>query len=526
MTQFNVNCTLPDGVYTFVSAPNVRGTMEIVWGCLSILIICTWSVVHPNVPCQLAARTWREKTRRSILRLWWKIIIFVWNVLAPEWTLGKAWSDYRSVSGAAAGYADMSQIDKVPWTRTHSYFAHMGGFAIKFGNAVSDFGPASVDVEKGNALPDQTAVAPQDKKEPNAEEESFQEIAKKFARQRKRYTEVLEDTSSTSYGQPGWARDAKNLATATTVLNMQDFGYFSSDSEKAIFKTSYEAWWHNVRALEQDIWVVDANQLLLARQMGIIASLPNIHEDDLDDRNKGESFVKIVAILQILWFVVQLISRLASQLPTTQLEIMTFAFAICSALTYYLLLDKPKDCQYSIEIPAARYATPAEMARIALAAPVTFGWTRTTLWIPNNALHYDKDRSSTGSDHVVSAAALSLTVFGAIHCIAWNFAFPSEKEALLWHISSILTAAITPLGLLLAPVFALIFLWRDKAEKSKKFLAVQKWVTNFFILLNVIYIGLVLAARIFVTIEVLRSLAFSPPGIFLETGAQGMPHAS
>lgn len=525
MTQFNVNCTLPDGTYTFVSAPNVRGTMEIVWGCLSILIICTWSVVHPNVPCQLAARTWREKTRRSILRLWWKFLLFVWNVLAPEWTLGKAWSDYRSVSGAAAGYADMSQADKVPWTRTHSYFANMGGFAIKFGNAVSDFGSASVDLEQGNTLPDHITGAPQDKNEPDEEEETFQDLAKKSAHQRKRYSEVLEDTTSTSYGQLGWARDAKNLETATTVLNTQDFCYFSSEKEKAMFKESYTSWWHSVRALGHDIWVVDANQLLLARQMGIIAALPNIHQDDLDDRNKGESFVKIVAILQILWFVVQLISRLAAQLPTTQLEIMTFAFAVCSALTYYLLLDKPKDCQYSIEIPAVRYATPVEMARIALAAPVTFGWERTTLWIPNNALHYDKDRS-TGSNHAITAAALSLTVFGAIHCIAWNFAFPNETEALLWHVSSILTAAMAPAGLLQIAVYLPLVLWQDKAGNSKTHGAVYESLRIALMVINLIYGTLVMAARIFVTVEALRTLAFSPPRTFLATGAQGMPHAS
>ena len=31
-------------------SPNTRGTFDIIWGCLIVLLICTYTVVHPNLP--------------------------------------------------------------------------------------------------------------------------------------------------------------------------------------------------------------------------------------------------------------------------------------------------------------------------------------------------------------------------------------------------------------------------------------------------------------------------------------------
>ncbi|KAF3225359.1 hypothetical protein TWF106_002499 [Orbilia oligospora] len=50
--SFTPNCTLPPYDTIYVSAPTVRSTLSIVWECLGILFLCTWSIQHLNVPEQ------------------------------------------------------------------------------------------------------------------------------------------------------------------------------------------------------------------------------------------------------------------------------------------------------------------------------------------------------------------------------------------------------------------------------------------------------------------------------------------
>lgn len=52
-TFVNPYCTIPtEGLHSFVSAPNVRGTLDILWSCLATIIACTYTVLHLNIPEQ------------------------------------------------------------------------------------------------------------------------------------------------------------------------------------------------------------------------------------------------------------------------------------------------------------------------------------------------------------------------------------------------------------------------------------------------------------------------------------------
>ena len=86
-----------------------------------------------------------------------------------------------------------------------------------------------------------------------------------------------------------------------------------------------------------------------------------VSEKDLDDRSKGDWLSKTIAIMQLVWFVIQLIARFFGQLPTTQLEIGTLAIAILSHFTYAFRWYKPKD----IRCPAPVYwREPGEIPEI------------------------------------------------------------------------------------------------------------------------------------------------------------------
>ena len=44
------NCTTPTQHVNFVSSPQARGTMDIIWTCFAVLSLCTWTVQHLMVP--------------------------------------------------------------------------------------------------------------------------------------------------------------------------------------------------------------------------------------------------------------------------------------------------------------------------------------------------------------------------------------------------------------------------------------------------------------------------------------------
>lgn len=62
--------------------------------------------------------------------------------------------------------------------------------------------------------------------------------------------------------------------------------HFTSPGQQVRFAQSYRDWCGNLCALRGDLWVVDAPQLLLALQPGIISRLPDVTEDLIEDRSK------------------------------------------------------------------------------------------------------------------------------------------------------------------------------------------------------------------------------------------------
>jgi len=81
----------------------------------------------------------------------------------------------------------------------------------------------------------------------------------------------------------------------------------------------------------------------------------------IDDRNKSDTFVRMIAAGQALWFCVDIIARGVQGLAITTLEISTVGIIIDSMLVYYIWKDKPADVE-STEI----YPTSLTLAEIML----------------------------------------------------------------------------------------------------------------------------------------------------------------
>ncbi|KIK53940.1 hypothetical protein GYMLUDRAFT_178298 [Collybiopsis luxurians FD-317 M1] len=90
-----------------------RTLLQIVWSCISVLIACTWVSVHPNVPGPDDS-SWKVFRR--------KIGLMIIALIAPEMLVlwaARQWFAARKLSERYPG-----------WTRTHAFFALMGGFAL------------------------------------------------------------------------------------------------------------------------------------------------------------------------------------------------------------------------------------------------------------------------------------------------------------------------------------------------------------------------------------------------------------
>src|SRR5579871_4585068 len=98
MKSFSPNCTLPPDTPTYVSTVNIRSTLDIIWSCLSIILLCTWTIQHLNVPQQVIARTRGERCGRSLLRILQKSKWMLITIIAPEILTGKALADLISAA--------------------------------------------------------------------------------------------------------------------------------------------------------------------------------------------------------------------------------------------------------------------------------------------------------------------------------------------------------------------------------------------------------------------------------------------
>jgi hypothetical protein len=132
MIHFSPNCSLPLAAPTFVDSANIRGTMDIVLSSLSIILLCTWAILHLNVPPQHEPVGTSQKIGKAAFVLWRKVKWMIITVFGPEIILSLAAVDLYAARASHREIAKLAEEDGVPWTLTHPYFANIGGFAIRF----------------------------------------------------------------------------------------------------------------------------------------------------------------------------------------------------------------------------------------------------------------------------------------------------------------------------------------------------------------------------------------------------------
>ena len=79
--------TSPVKLVGWYSPPNLRGTLDIVWGFAITVFICTWTANHVNVPPYGSPSRWR---------FFYKLKITMLSLLTPEYTAAVAAVDLRT----------------------------------------------------------------------------------------------------------------------------------------------------------------------------------------------------------------------------------------------------------------------------------------------------------------------------------------------------------------------------------------------------------------------------------------------
>ena len=103
------------------SESHERGTWSILWGCLATIFICTWSVLHLNVPPRSAS---------DLKRFTDKVILTLEAMIAPEFHLANAIEDTlhsRILKKQLNRHVDRQQ-KREAWSWTHVRFLLADGF--------------------------------------------------------------------------------------------------------------------------------------------------------------------------------------------------------------------------------------------------------------------------------------------------------------------------------------------------------------------------------------------------------------
>ncbi|KIJ08925.1 hypothetical protein PAXINDRAFT_120116 [Paxillus involutus ATCC 200175] len=167
-----------------------------------------------------------------------------------------------------------------------------------------------------------------------------------------------------------------------------------------------------------------------------------ITKEEISDKSKTDGLGNTLLVLQLSWFIVQVIARGANHLAITLVEVDTLALAALSFPLFFFWWSKPM----AVNCPHIVHSQTSGSRFVNRNLPKThhvFSTSRTKeQWLREITVG-----GAMGSDVTTSCSVLSTVwiIFGGLHLIAWDFQFPSQAEKIIWRIASftLIAAACT-----------------------------------------------------------------------------------
>jgi hypothetical protein len=207
---------------------------------------------------------------------------------------------------------------------------------------------------------------------------------------------------------------------------------------------------------------LDGDQVPTLLHQNQLSDSAHLSREAIQDRGKADWLVKVLALVQMAWLVLQCVARAIQRLPLTTFELSTLAYIPCALLIFYLWWDKPYDIRQPTMVffkdqnrqrrmqigggsKSLAYVSGLELPpEIVIRQYQNFPMTRNCI---------DAVQSCFFRIRTFSALSLSVgifyAIFGGIHCAAWNFPFPTRTERLAWRVCSIIMAVSIPASWLL-----------------------------------------------------------------------------
>ncbi|KIK66310.1 hypothetical protein GYMLUDRAFT_157806 [Collybiopsis luxurians FD-317 M1] len=447
---------------------NCRTKFQIIWSCIAVLVACTWVSVHPNIPGPT------EGTRKVLTR---KIGLMMLSLLAPE--LLVMWAARQTVDA----WLLTEKYRHQGWTTSHAMFALMGGFALY----------------KDNKLVSVLRFYPVEIREPHAD--FIGRIPECEIKDRSR---VDWFGKFIAIGQTSWfiaqlfARWDQNLAITELELMTVAFATLNF--------IVYFLWWDKPQGVGCHIRIpavrstsdaekqehgyrsesaVKPSRLPSEQRPSSHQSIPFWMEVSLS------SFFILAPPLHLLFFIM---GKLRHSLLGSFHQIQAWWSSPNNPTSTDIDLEK---AGHYIRL-VARFLVPTRLYVITVLQHEG-PWDR--------VLSFEWDPYDIAEEHsVLFSRATSLlfqaaVAFGAIHCAAWNFPFPTSLEQLLWRISSLM-ATLMPILYTVFLYIGQVFLRRCLGKTLTRFLAVT---FDFIILL------LYISARLALIIQSFLALRDLPP---------------
>ncbi|KAF7356065.1 hypothetical protein MVEN_00936300 [Mycena venus] len=259
-----------------------------------------------------------------------------------------------------------------------------------------------------------------------------------------------------------------------------------------------------------------------------LKAIRNVNAEDIKDKSMGDALSKGVALAQGIWFITQCLARVHQHLVVTELEVATLAFAVVNVFIWLLWWDKPLDVQRQIVVvvgPAgsqdAQPTSPVPMSRFDRFRYAVVGTndddddplssTSPSFWSLPVYNHFQRGTAGI--------TALAGSLFGAIHCAAWETDFPTAAEMWSWKSSSLVIIAVPVAAFL---VFVLgIHLNKTDFQKTKLGNAIIITAGIVFLASFPIYI----VARLILIVLPLMALRSLPSSAFVDVNwSTYIPH--
>ncbi|KIK01983.1 hypothetical protein K443DRAFT_97786 [Laccaria amethystina LaAM-08-1] len=436
----------PDGLQLpTCTCINQRSLTDILWSCFATIFACTWLSVHPNMPGP-DEKPWKIALQR--------LEIMFWSIICPEMVICWACRQWFAAWRLQDKYGGLG------WTKTHGYFLQMGGFMLMDGDEKKGI----LTIHMFRELLNEGRIA-------------FPSI-----------TEVeIEDRSK-----------ADSLAKGIPVLQTTWFiAQCISRSVQGLITTEVELITLALAALNGILYFLWWNKPLNVKCCMPVFLLHEVCEPVMIPSYKPKSkfFYFLAEWPQIsssifssvhMWF----LNSLGCLTGCTATGIITLA-ATCALPVKKALVELLKLPFKAIKVLFSRLFDLQNRNSVnegAIQVP--------TFYAPRIADH-GLIRVNTMIINI--ATVIVAMLFGGIHCIGWNFPFPSRAELIIWRMSSLIIV-IVPCTIV--PLIVQVFV------------GIQTITTTFNAFLSVFGMVIYVLAWLTLCVEALIALRHLPPGTY------------